>query len=107
MITYAVAFGVSIIMYLFTKRNVSIAEEIKLVNQATPILGFAIVLLELGFLLAYRCGWNVGTASIISTIAVTILLVPIGIFAFHENISFKNVVGIVFCIVGMVFMNLK
>lgn len=78
-----------------------------LVNSATPILGFAIVLLELGFLLAYRCGWNVGTASIISTVIVTLLLVPIGLIVFHEGISAKNIVGIILCVIGMIFMNLK
>lgn len=106
-ITYLIALIVSIVLYVTTRKDVSVIEELKLVNAATPILGFSIVFLELGFLLAYRCGWNIGTASIISTIMVTLLLVPIGIFVFRESISLKNMTGIILCIIGMVFMNLK
>lgn len=106
-ITYIIAFMLSVIMYAFTKKNVAIVEEVKAINFATPLLGVCIVFLELGFLLAYRAGWNVGTASIISTVVVTILLVPIGIFFFHEGITLKNIVGIVLCIIGIVLMNSK
>lgn len=106
-ITYIVAFVVSVIMYIITKKNVTVYEQVKCINVATPLLGVSIVFLELGFLLAYRAGWNVSTASIISTVIVTILLVPIGMVVFHESISLKNVVGIFFCIIGIILLNSK
>lgn len=106
-ITYIIAFVVSGIMYVATKKNVVILEEVKAINIATPLLEICIVFLELGFLLAYRAGWNVGTASIISTVIVTILLVPMGMVVFHESITLRNIVGIVLCIMGIVLLNSK
>lgn len=55
-ITYIIAFVVSGIMYVATKKNVVILEEVKAINIATPLLEICIVFLELGFLLAYRAG---------------------------------------------------
>lgn len=100
-VTYIVAFLVSMMMYFITKKGVTVHEEVKSMNAATPLLGVSIVLLELGFLLAYRAGWNVSTAAIVSTVVVTILLVPVGMLVFHETVSVKNVVGIVVCIIGI------
>lgn len=104
--TYIVAFTISVIMFFLTKKNESLIGEIHKINGASIILGMAIVLLELGFLLAYRYGWNISTASIISTVAVTIVLIPVGLGLFHESISYKKIFGIVLSVFGMIFMNL-
>lgn len=105
MITYGVALIVCIVVFIFTKDRGSLTVEMKSVNWASILLGFAIVLLELGFLLAYRKGWNISTAAIISTILVTMFLLPIGRFMFQEEISGKNLVGIAVSIVGIIMMN--
>ncbi len=105
MITYGVALIISLILFLFMKGEVSIRENIKELNWASLLLGISIVMLELGFLLAYRFGWNIGTASIISTIVVTIALIPIGILFFKEEINLTNIVGIIISIIGIVLIN--
>jgi len=107
MITYGVALIISLILFLFMKGETSIRENLKELNWASLLLGISIVLLELGFLLAYRAGWNIGTASIISTIVVTIALIPIGILFFKEEITLKNIVGIIISIVGIILINNK
>lgn len=106
-ITYGIALIISIILFFIMKDDNSIKANIKELNWASILLGVSIVLLELGFLLAYRVGWNIGTASIISTIVVTITLVPIGIMYFKENISIKNIIGILICIAGIILINKK
>lgn len=105
-VTYSVALIISVIMYIFTKKGKTLSEELLEINAASIILGISVVLLEVGFLLAYRLGWNVSTSSIVSTVAVTLFLIPVGLIVFRETISGKNVVGIVFSVIGIIFMNL-
>ncbi|MDR1466082.1 MAG: EamA family transporter [Treponema sp.] len=104
-VTYFVAALVSIIILIFYKHKNTFIENIKELNWSTFLLGVAIVLLELGFLLAYRLGWNISTTQIISTVIVTIILAPIGKFFFKESISFINIIGIGVSIVGVILMN--
>ena len=107
MITYSVALVFSAIIFFLTKGNETVKMNFKELNWSSFVLGLSIIFLELGFLLAYRVGWNVGTASIISTILVTITLVPIGIIFFKEDINIKNMIGIGLSIVGSILMNTK
>ena len=107
MITYSVALVFSAIIFFLTKGNETVKMNFKELNWSSFVLGLSIIFLELGFLLAYRVGWNVGTASIISTILVTITLIPIGIIFFKEDINIKNIIGIGLSIVGIILMNTK
>jgi drug/metabolite transporter (DMT)-like permease len=104
-ITYFFAMLLSAIIIIFYKHKNTFVENIKELNWSAFLLGIVIVLLELGFLLAYRLGWNISTTQIISTITVTIILAPIGKIFFKESISFINIVGIGVSIVGVILMN--
>jgi drug/metabolite transporter (DMT)-like permease len=106
-ITYFVATLSSMIIFLFYRHKNTFGENINELNWTAFLLGFAIVFLELGFLLAYRMGWNISNTQIISTIIVTIILVPIGRIFFKESISFINIIGIGVSIVGVFLMNYK
>ncbi len=105
--TYIVALVISVFIYWISKKNHSIKTDISYLNWGSILLGVAIVLLELGFLLAYRQGWNISTASIVSTISVTLILIPLGILFFKEQIILKNFIGILLSVVGIIMMNLK
>jgi len=104
-ITYLVATVLTLIMLVFYRHENTLRENMKELNWTAIVLGFSIVLLELGYLLVYRVGWNISTASIVATITLTIILVPIGRFLFQESISFVNLIGIGVSIVGIVLMN--
>jgi uncharacterized membrane protein len=70
-------------------------------NWAVFVLGAAAASIELGFLLAYRAGWRISVAAVASNVAVTILLIPVGIIVFKDHLSFRNVLGLIFCILGL------
>lgn len=63
--------------------------------------------IEIGFLLAYRVGWNISIAPVASSVAVALLLIPIGLIAFKEHLSIANVLGIMFCVVGLILVTRK
>jgi len=70
-------------------------------NWAVLTLGVAAASIELGFLLAYRAGWRISVAAVATNVAVTVMLVPIGIVIFKEHLSLRNIVGLIFCILGL------
>ncbi len=76
-------------------------------NWASFVLAFEIVGLEVGFLLAYRAGWNISSAAIFVNVAGTLLLVPVGLLFFKEKLSAVNLLGILVCILGLVMVNWK
>lgn len=65
------------------------------------LLGLAVVLIELGFLFAYRAGWRVSLAAIYSHVVLALLLVPIGIGWFGERLNFTQWIGFVCAVVGL------
>ena len=80
--------------------------SLRKVSWVNIALGLAIVGLELGFILAYRAGWNISLAGIVSASAVAIILLPVGLLAFKERISPINVLGVALCIGGLVLVNI-
>jgi multidrug transporter EmrE-like cation transporter len=105
-ISYLVSVALCVALLLFFPLGQTVAKEVKKLNWASYALAFALVGLEVGFLLAYRAGWNVSTAAIIVNVAATVLLVPVGILLFKERLSPVNILGIVVCVAGLVMVNL-
>lgn len=106
-VTYIVAAIFCVLMYPFFSNDINLLDSFKKVGWSSYALGFAIVGLELGFLLAYRAGWNISLAGIVSNVAVGLLLIPIGLLLFSERLSLVNISGIVLCIGGLILINYK
>ena len=64
-------------------------------------MAVAIVLIELGFLLAYRAGATLSSAFVLSASVVTAALLIIGMMAFKEAVSLKQFAGLVLCLAGI------
>lgn len=94
-VTYAVAFAISLMLAVATIPHRDWVLSIQHVNWASVLLGGVIVLLELGFLLVYRYGWNLNLASLYSSVGVAIALVPVGWLCFAEHLSVGRAVGLV------------
>jgi len=71
------------------------------------LLGIAAIGIELGFLYAYRTGWKVSTTATTTGTFITIALAFVGVFWFKETLTVVNIIGIVLCIVGVIFINFK
>ncbi len=106
-VTYLTAIVLCVILLFFMPLKSSITEGLKQLNWASVGLAFALVGLEVGFILVYRAGWNISMAAIVVNAVVTVLLVPVGIMLFSEKLSAMNYVGILVCIAGLVMVNAK
>jgi drug/metabolite transporter (DMT)-like permease len=71
------------------------------------LLGFSLIMVELGFLYAYRTGWKISTTSIIAGSFTTIALVLIGVLWYREELTFINIIGILLSSVGVILVNMK
>jgi len=70
-------------------------------------MAFGVVAVEIGFLLTYRVGWNISLASITCSVAVALVLLPIGVLAFKEQLSLKNLIGLALCLLGLILVTKK
>jgi drug/metabolite transporter (DMT)-like permease len=70
------------------------------------LFGIANMLTDLGFLLAFRSGWELGTFNVITNITVLIVLATIGVFLYKEKLTKLNVFGIILGIIGLYLLNI-
>lgn len=105
MAAYAVAFLVCAVTAFIYPSEKPISESLTEFHWTALVIGIGIAAIEVGFLLAYRAGWNVSIAPLLTSVAFSTLLIPIGLLAFKEQLSVWNSVGIVFCILGMILVS--
>lgn len=107
LVTYVTAAVVTVALLPLFPTKEGLAASLKQMNWASITLGLAVVGLELGFLLAYRAGWNISIAQFYATILLTLILVPTGVIFFHDKLSLVNILGIVLCLGGFIMLNHK
>jgi drug/metabolite transporter (DMT)-like permease len=107
LVTYSVAFVVTLVGFFFFPARNGIAAELKQLNWASIGLAVAIVGIEFGFLLTYRAGWNLGIAAVLVNVVASLILLPVAIFLFKDKISWVNIAGILVCFIGLVMLNWK
>jgi uncharacterized membrane protein len=106
-ITYLASLVICLVILVFFPPPTSLRTSFGQLNWASFALAFALVGLEIGFLLAYRAGWSLSTATIFVNTAGTLLLIPFGLLVFKERLSPVNIIGILICIVGLIMINWK
>ena len=106
-VTYIVAALASVLLIPTLPLNGGLLHSLRQLNWVSYGLGLVLVGLEIGFLLAYRAGWNISLAAVIANVAVTVLLVPVGLFLFREKVSAVNLIGVGVCVVGLIMVNYK
>lgn len=107
-VTYGVALVLSILYYLVTDhKSLTFSEAFKDINWASYVLGIAVVLLEVGYLLVYRTGWEINMAAIFANVLTGIILVFVGFVLFSEKLTMVHGIGLVVSILGLVILKVK
>lgn len=105
-VTYLVAAAVSFATFFITSKNKNILTEFSKTNWTTFVLGFVIIGLELGYILAFRNGWKMNTASVTANITLAVALIFVSMIFYKESITLKQIAGIVLCGGGLVLINI-
>ena len=104
-VTYLIGAAVSCAMYYLLNRNANLIREFRLLNWAPFVLGIVIVGLEVGFIYAFRAGWQVSMAQIVSATVLAVILIFVGYLLYHEAITWNKIIGIIVCLAGLVLIN--
>ena len=104
-ITYLIAAAVSTVLYYSLNSSGNIIKEFGHINWATILLGIVIVGLEVGFIFAYKAGWQVSMAQIVQGSFLAVVLAVVGFLLYHEAFTANKILGIVICLIGLYFIN--
>jgi drug/metabolite transporter (DMT)-like permease len=80
--------------------------HIRKLSWVQGALAVSVLLIEVGFLLMYRYGWNLGTGNLVTGVFINIILVGLGVTLLGEKVTAVNAAGIVLCILGVALISL-
>jgi drug/metabolite transporter (DMT)-like permease len=103
-LAYAVGILVCALCAFFFPSDKPFIGSLRETNWAVIAVGVAVVLIEAGFLMAYRAGWKISTAAVATNVAVTVLLIPIGFAVYKEQLSTRTIIGLIFCVLGIILV---
>ncbi len=106
-ITYIVGAVLSMILFFVLHEGTNIIIEFSKVNWAPFAFGIVLVGLEVGWIYAYRAGWQVSTAQIVHSAFLAVALIFVGALLYKEALTWNKLVGILVCLIGLVFINYK
>lgn len=105
--TYLVGAVLSAAFFYILNPGANLIKEYAHFNWAPFALGLVVVGLEVGTIYAYRAGWPVSTEYIVHSACAAVFLIFVGLLVFNESITWNKLVGIAFCLVGLVFINFR
>jgi drug/metabolite transporter (DMT)-like permease len=79
----------------------------QIISWPVLVVGIGVVLIEGGFLLAYRYGGSLQWSGVAVNGLAAVILIPVAIFAFKEHLSPSRLFGVLLTITGMAFMARK
>ncbi len=103
-VTYGVAMVATFLIFFFTRKGEAVSVAFGKLNWTSYVLGIAIIGLELGYIFAFRNGWQVNMTSIVANIILAISLVVVGFLLYHEKLTITQVIGVVLCLGGLVLV---
>jgi drug/metabolite transporter (DMT)-like permease len=68
-------------------------------------IGVSAFLIEIGYLLTYRTGWDLSLASVLANMAIALLLLIVGGLFFGERITGRTIVGVLCCLIGFLLLS--
>jgi multidrug transporter EmrE-like cation transporter len=98
---YATALAGAVVVVALTRAWRPATATVRLWHPTIAMVGVGALLIEMGFLLAYRGGLAVSTTSIVANGIVAVLLVGLGSLWFGEPFTIVKVVGVLLCLAGV------
>ena len=105
LVTYVLAGLISVAAFYLSKPEKTLLQSFRELNWTSMALAVAIVGLELGYIMAYRAGWNISVGSLVANIILAIALIPVGIIFYHEGFGLEKILGVILCIAGLILIN--
>ena len=90
----------ALILFFFTKQHKKINRN-TIWNWRILAFSFVNILIDAGFLIAFRYGWQVSLFNVISNVLILIGLTLVGVLFFKEKLSPINLIGLLLGVIGI------
>ena len=82
-------------------------QQVRQLNWIQLALAVSVVLIELGFLLMYRAGWNLSTGNLVTGVFINLLLAGLGVWLMGERMQYINAAGVALCLAGVALISYR
>ena len=106
-VTYLIGAAMCAVMHFITHPHDNLIKEVASLNWSSYVLGLVIVGLEVGWIYAYKAGWQVSTGFIAQSSILAVVLIFVGALLYRETVTWNKIVGILVCLVGLGFINFR
>ena len=103
-VNYATALVTSAILFFLTPHEKILVEAMRS-NWACVLMGLAITAVEAAFVMIYRGGGELSTASLIVNILIALAMLAVGGIFYQEQISMQKIFGASLCIAGVILLS--
>ena len=104
-VNYATALVASAILFFLTPHEKILVEAARS-NWACILMGLSITGVEAAFVMIYRAGGELSTASLIVSILIALAMLLVGGIFYHEQISLQKIFGVILCTAGVIMLSL-
>ena len=104
-VTYLVSALASAALFFVLNPGVNLLREYGRLNWVPFAFGVVLVGLEVGFVYAYRAGWQVSVASIVQSSFLAVALVFVGFALYREALTWNKLLGVAICLVGLLVIH--
>jgi len=101
----AISFGIAALacLLIFFLRG-GAEGQMKQVNWTAYALALSLVVIESGYLVAYRAGYRINLTSLACNTAIAVALIFIGTMLYSERLAPRNIAGAVLCLIGLTLL---
>lgn len=104
-VTYALAVLIFLGFYAVTPHTTPLRASLQMLNWTVLALAAAVALIDIGFLMLYRSGFEVSLGQLVTQAAAALVLLLVGVAFFREKLTLGNVAGILLCVIGLWLIN--
>lgn len=104
-VNYATALLASAILFYVTPHEKFLVEAARS-NWACVLMGLAITGVEVSFVMIYRAGGEMSTASLIVNVLIALAMLAVGGVFYGEQITAQKIFGAVLCMAGVIVLSL-
>jgi drug/metabolite transporter (DMT)-like permease len=104
---YIAVLALGVILLPIFPADGGLLKHIQQLSWVQIALAVSVMLIELGFLLMYRNGWDLSTGNLVTGVFVNVVLVGLGIGLLGERLSTLNTIGVILSIIGVVLISYR
>ena len=102
----AIAIIAACLIPLFPSDGV-LAKQVRQLSWIQIAMAISVILLDIGFILMYRNGWDISTGNLVTSVFTNIALLLIGALIIGDKATLTNIAGVLICIAGVAMIGYK